>query len=100
MNKLPLSEEQVNKIIDLALAEDTGHGDVTSEVLIPAELEGKASMLVKSEGILAGSEVAKEVFLRVDPSLAVELLIQDGAKIKKGEPVQVMMLDWNEEVNI
>ena len=50
-----------SNIIDLALAEDLSHGDVTSEVLIPAELQGKASML-------SWSEIAKEVFLKVDPS--------------------------------
>ncbi len=85
MNKLQLSEEQFNSIIDLALAEDVGYGDVTSEVLIPPELQGKASLLVKAEGILAGSGVAKGVFLRVDPSLKVELLIEDGTKVKPGD---------------
>ncbi len=85
MNKLQLSEEQFNNIIDLALAEDVSHGDVTSEALIPPELHGKASLLVKAKGILAGSEVAKRVFLRVDPSLKIEVLIQDGTKVKPGD---------------
>jgi len=80
-----LSEEQSNNIIDLALTEDIGHGDVTSEALIPPELHGKASILVKARGILAGSEVAKGVFLRVDPSTRVELLIKDGARVKAGD---------------
>jgi len=85
VNKLQLSEEQLNNIIDLALTEDVGHGDVTSEALIPPELHGKASILVKAKGILAGSEVARGVFLRVDPSLKVEVLIKDGAKVKPGD---------------
>ena len=85
MNKLQSSEEQVDHIIDLALAEDISHGDVTSEALIPPELQGKASILVKAEGILAGGEVAKNVFLKVDPSLKVEVLIKDGTKIKSGD---------------
>jgi len=80
-----LSEVQVNTIIDLALAEDLSSGDVTSEALIPPELQGKASVLVKAEGILAGGEVAKKAFLRVDPSLEVELLIKDGARVKPGD---------------
>ncbi len=74
-----------NSIIDIALAEDIGHGDVTSEVLIPPELQGKASILVKAKGILAGGEVAKGVFLKVDPSLKVEVLTKDGAKVKPGD---------------
>jgi len=63
MNKAPSPEEQVDNIIDLALAEDLGHGDITSEALIPNNLEGKASILIKERGILAGVEVAKKVFL-------------------------------------
>jgi len=82
-----LSAEQINSIIDLALAEDIGHGDITSEGLIPPELEGKASILAKEEGIIAGGEVARRVFLRVDPSLKVELLIKDGAKVQPGDIV-------------
>ena len=81
------SEEQIDNIIDLALAEDISHGDVTSEALIPPELQGKASMLIKTKGILAGGEVAKRVFLRVDPLLKVEMLIKDGAKVQTGDIV-------------
>jgi len=85
VNKLGLSEEQLNNIVDLALAEDTGHGDATSEALIPPELQGKASLLVKARGILAGIEVARAVFLRVDPSLEFDLFIEDGARVKRGD---------------
>jgi len=85
VNKLQPFEEQIDHIIDLALAEDISHGDVTSEALIPPELEGKASILVKAEGVLAGGEVAKKVFLKVDPSLKVVVLIKDGTKIKSGD---------------
>jgi len=85
MNEVNLPEEQVDKVIDLALAEDISHGDVTSETLIPPDLQGKASIIVKAEGVLAGGEVAKRLFLRVDPSLKVGLLIQDGAKVKCGD---------------
>jgi len=82
---LNLPEEQVDNIIDLALAEDTGYGDVTSELLIPPELQGEASVLAKAKGVVAGGEVARKVFLRVDPSLKVELLIKDGAEVKPGD---------------
>ena len=87
MNKVPSLEEQVNKIIDLALAEDLGHGDITSEALIPNNLEGKASILIKERGILAGIEVAKKVFLRVDSSLRFNVLTKDGTKVKPGDTV-------------
>jgi len=85
MNEVQLSEEQVDKVIDLALAEDISHGDVTSEILIPPGLQGKASILVKAEGVLAGGEIARRVFLKVDPSLKVELLIKDGTKVQPGD---------------
>ncbi len=87
MNKFQLSEEQVDNLIDLALAEDLSHGDITSEILIPPNLEGKASILIKERGIVAGGEVAKKVFLRVDPSLKVNVLIRDGTKVQPGDIV-------------
>ena len=82
-----LPQEQIDNIIDLALAEDISHGDVTTEALIPPDLQGKASILVKARGILAGSEIAKRVFVKVDPSLKVEVLIKDGAEVKPGDIV-------------
>ena len=56
------NKELVHNVIDLALAEDTGHGDITSQALIPPELQGRASVLAKDRGILAGTEVARDVF--------------------------------------
>jgi nicotinate-nucleotide pyrophosphorylase (carboxylating) len=82
MNKAPSPEEQVENIIDLALVEDSGHGDITSDILIPPDLPGKASIIIKERGILAGIEVAKKVFQRVDPSLKVDILVKDGTKVK------------------
>ncbi len=90
MNKLQLSEEQLNNIIDLALAEDTGHGDVTSQALIPPELQGKAFIQAKARGVLAGGEVARRIFLRVDPSLQIEVLIKDGAIVKPGDMIAIV----------
>lgn len=87
MNKVPSPEEQIDNIINLALTEDLGHGDITSEALIPPNLEGKASIIIKERGIVAGGEVAKKVFLRVDPSLKVQVLIQDGAKVQPGDTI-------------
>jgi nicotinate-nucleotide pyrophosphorylase (carboxylating) len=91
VNELPSSGEQINHIINLALAEDISHGDVTSEALIPHELQGRASILVKAEGILAGGGVAKKVFLKVDPSLKVKVFIKDGTKVKSGNIVATIV---------
>lgn len=87
MNKFQLPEDQVDNIIDLALAEDLSYGDITSEVLIPPHLQGRASILIKEDGIVAGGEVAKKVFLRVDSSLKVEVFIEDGTKVQPGDVV-------------
>ena len=61
------SKEQIDNIIDIALAEDISHGDVTSEALIPPDLQGKAFIIAKEKGIVVGGEVAGRVFLKVDP---------------------------------
>jgi nicotinate-nucleotide pyrophosphorylase (carboxylating) len=87
---LELPEAEVDAIIERALAEDISHGDVTSELLIPPELQGKASILAKAKGILAGSAVAKKVFLKVDPSLEVEVLIGDGERVNPGDIVAII----------
>ena len=85
MNNPQSPEEQIDRIIDLALAEDLGHGDITTEVLIPPDLKGKASILVQEKGILAGIAVALKVFHRVDPFLKTEVLLKDGTAVKPGD---------------
>ena len=87
MDKHQLFEEQVANIIDLALDEDLGHGDVTTEALIPHDLKGKASVLIKEPGVLAGIEIAGKVFRRVDTSLEMETLIKDGTRVQPGDVV-------------
>jgi len=82
---LNLSEEQLDSIIDRALAEDISRGDITSEALLPPGLQGKAVIRVKAKGVLAGGEVARRVLLRVDPSLKIEIIIKDGARVKPGD---------------
>jgi nicotinate-nucleotide pyrophosphorylase len=74
-----LSGRQVDDIISLALAEDLGEGDVTSEALVSPELRGKASVMVKENGILAGNVIAKRVFWKVDFSLNYVQLIEGRA---------------------
>ena len=81
------SKLQIEEIIDRALAEDLGKGDVTTEALIPGEQQGTGFIMAKEEGILAGIEAAKQVFHRVDPELKVEILLEDGARVKPGSKV-------------
>jgi nicotinate-nucleotide pyrophosphorylase (carboxylating) len=86
-DKLPLANEEVDRIIELALAEDTSHGDITSELLIPPGLSGGVVVLAKADGVLAGGEVARRVFFRVDPSLKIELLLDDGVRLRSGDRI-------------
>jgi nicotinate-nucleotide pyrophosphorylase (carboxylating) len=80
-----LSKAQIEKIVASALAEDLGSGDITTELLIPLELRGRASIVVKGEGVLAGIGVAAEVFRRVDPRLQFRGLVSDGSKVHAGD---------------
>jgi nicotinate-nucleotide pyrophosphorylase (carboxylating) len=81
------SRPQIEEIIDRALAEDLGKGDVTTEALISGDQQGTGFIVAKKEGILAGTEAAEQVFHRVDPELKVEILLEDGAKVKPGSKV-------------
>ena len=80
-------ELQIEKIVDRALAEDLGKGDVTTEALIPADRRGIGLIVAKGDGILAGTKAARQVFRRVDPELKVDVLLEDGAKVEPGSRV-------------
>jgi nicotinate-nucleotide pyrophosphorylase (carboxylating) len=84
-----ISEAQFSKeiegIISNAIREDVGDGDHSSLACIPKEATGKAKLLVKDDGILAGVAFAKEVFTYVDKNLEVETLIEDGSKVAYGD---------------
>lgn len=76
---------EIEGIITNALREDVGDGDHSSLACIPATATGKAKLLVKDEGILAGCAFAKAVFAHVDPSLKVEDVLHDGDAVKYGD---------------
>lgn len=84
-----ISKDQFQKEIDLiianALREDVGDGDHSSLACIPASATGKAKLLIKDNGIIAGIEFAKQVFAEVDEELNLEIIINDGARVKHGE---------------
>ncbi len=82
--------ELEDRLIDLSFAEDIGDGDHTTLCCIPDTAMGKSHLLIKEDGILAGVEVAKRVFARFDPTMQVEVLINDGAHVKKGDIAMVV----------
>jgi nicotinate-nucleotide pyrophosphorylase (carboxylating) len=84
---MQLNYDLIDTIIREALNEDIGDGDHTSLATIPADAQGKAKLLVKENGIVAGVELAQRIFAIYDPSLKVEVFIQDGSPIKKGDIV-------------
>ena len=86
-----ISEAQFQKelefIISNAIREDVGDGDHSSLACIPASAQGKAKLLVKDEGIIAGVEFAKMIFHYVDKEMKVETFINDGERVKYGDVV-------------
>ena len=83
-------EELVDRLIDLSFAEDIGDGDHTTLCCIPENAMGKSKLLIKEDGILAGVEIAKEVFHRFDPTMQVEVFMGDGSKVKKGDVAMIV----------
>ena len=86
-----ISESQFKKELELVIAnatrEDVGPGDYSSLACIPDSASGKAQLLVKEEGIIAGVAFAKMIFEYVDADLQIDTFIEDGAKVKKGDVV-------------
>lgn len=84
-----ISQRHLNQEIDLiihnAIREDVGPGDYSSLACIPLEKEGKAKLLVKDEGIIAGVKLARMIFAHVDPHLHVDVKIEDGETVKHGD---------------
>lgn len=80
----------IQKFISEALKEDMGDGDHTSLACIPNSAKGKAQLLVKENGILAGVQLALEIFKAVDKTLKVEIFISDGSKIKVGDIILIV----------
>jgi len=76
--------DNVDALIKLALDEDFGDGDVTSNYFVPAELKAKALLRPRSQGVLSGVKVAEAVFKAVDPTLKVEVFLHDGEQVSPG----------------
>ncbi len=80
----------IDRLIDLAFAEDIGDGDHTTLSSIPPSAMGRSRLLIKEAGVLAGVEIAKEIFNRFDPEMKVEVFINDGAEVTPGDIVMVV----------
>jgi nicotinate-nucleotide pyrophosphorylase (carboxylating) len=81
---------QIDKIIDSALEEDLGPGDITTSAIIDSSLKGKARLLAKEEIILAGIEVFSRVFSRLDPEIVVECTYHDGDVVPNGYDIGII----------
>ncbi len=78
-------DQLIDRLIELAFAEDVGDGDATTLSTIPADAMGRQHLLVKEEGILAGVDIARRVFEFFDPSLKMTVFIGDGAHVRPGD---------------
>jgi len=79
-----ISKPKIRRMVRDALAEDIGGGDATSKALLPAHLRGRAFIVAKNPGTIAGTVLAAETFSNVNPKLRVRVLKRDGAKVKRG----------------
>ncbi|MDN3203914.1 carboxylating nicotinate-nucleotide diphosphorylase [Algoriphagus sediminis] len=80
-----ITEQSLQEFIQAAFREDIGPGDFSSLGSIPEGTQGKAQLLIKGDGIIAGVEMAKRIFHAFDPELRVEILIQDGKEVRFGD---------------
>ena len=83
MNKHAL--KAAHKLIAIALKDDVGDGDITTNSIVPAEIRRKAKMVAKADGVIAGLPVAEMVFRKLDPDLIWNELVKEGDKVKNGD---------------
>ncbi|NEW83025.1 MAG: carboxylating nicotinate-nucleotide diphosphorylase [Mariniphaga sp.] len=85
MNKSGLKIETIKSVIEYALNEDVGSGDITTNSLIPIDLQTKATMVAKSTGVIAGLAVAEYVFRTLGSDITWKTFVNDGDKVSKGD---------------
>ena len=79
---MDISQAEIDEVVCRALLEDLGAGDITTETLVPPGLCGRARIIAKAEGILAGVEIARTVFRFVDPTLEFKPILADGSRLR------------------
>ncbi len=82
-----ITDSKIKQLIRLALLEDIEKGDLTSDSVVKSDLSGKAVIVAKEQGVVAGLPIAEMVFKAVNPRVAFKALKKDGQKVKKGERV-------------
>ena len=85
-----MEDAAVDAIIETALKEDMPHGDITSESIIPARSKSEAIILTKEEGVLAGIDVARRVFYKIDQSISFEKILDDGQIFRKKDTIATL----------
>lgn len=100
-------DELIDALLDLAFAEDIGDGDHTTLSTIPADAMGRSKLLIKESGIIAGVDIAKKVLHKVDPSININVMIEDGAEVNPGDvaftaegPVRSLLIAERTMLNI
>lgn len=78
-------EKLIDELLNLAFAEDIGDGDHTTLSTIPADAMGRSKLIIKEEGVLAGIKEAEKVLHKVDPTIKIEVFLEDGSRVKPGD---------------
>ena len=93
MDDLPLDDHRIEDLINTALREDFPHGDLTTDTLIAKSLQTQATITAKGSGMVAGASLVQRVYQKVDPSVVVTVLVQDGTSVQDG--TQIIRLQGN-----
>lgn len=87
MKKMMIDKKYLENFIAMALAEDIGTGDITTQSTVPQHAVIQGKFLAKAAGVLCGTEVAKAVFCYIDPDIKVEFCFSDGQAVKNGDVI-------------
>jgi len=81
---MPMDTQYIRTVVSLALLEDIGRGDITTDALVPKDHTSVADIVVKSDGIICGLDFARQAFTRLDPKVRLRVLVREGQKAKAG----------------
>lgn len=81
---MTLSQREIDEAVARAISEDVGNGDVTTDALVPRELQGRGAIVAKADGVLAGMDAAETVFHSIDSSIDFHRTLHDGDRLAAG----------------